>query len=257
MATYKKRGYKKSVEVVNEVEEVIEDINVEDSTTAEVFNTLEESANKSEEWIEKNSKPLLIGLVSVVVLIFGYLAYTQFVVAPKEKIASDALVYAQKDFNAATAQSVDSLYTVALEGQNGYYGLLEIADEYSGTKAGNLAKYYAGLSYLNTKQNDKAIEFLSEVSVKDELLKAVITGAQGDAYWAKNDLNKALDYFSDAAETTTNKAIAPVYLMKAGKVALSLEKYSEAEALFTAIKKDYPTTSQAKNIEKFINLAQK
>jgi hypothetical protein len=52
MATYKKRGYKpsdkKDQQQVDEMQ----------STTAEVFNTLDETASKSEQWIEKNSKPL-------------------------------------------------------------------------------------------------------------------------------------------------------------------------------------------------------
>ena len=44
------------------------------STTAEVFNTLDDTASKSEQWIEKNSKPLFYGLVVVIVLILGLLA---------------------------------------------------------------------------------------------------------------------------------------------------------------------------------------
>ena len=45
MATYKKRGAKKSVSTSKENEEVIE------STTAEVFETLDTTASKTEEWV--------------------------------------------------------------------------------------------------------------------------------------------------------------------------------------------------------------
>ena len=47
MATYKKRGAKKSVSTSKENEEVIE------STTAEVFETLDTTASKTEEWVVK------------------------------------------------------------------------------------------------------------------------------------------------------------------------------------------------------------
>ena len=51
MATYKKKGgVKKSGS------SKIED----QSTTAEVFKTLDETASKSEQWVEKNSKPFLL-----------------------------------------------------------------------------------------------------------------------------------------------------------------------------------------------------
>ena len=66
MATYKKRGYKPK----NKAEK--QDVEQLESTTAEVFNTLDETANKSEEWIEKNSKPLFYGLITVAALILGY-----------------------------------------------------------------------------------------------------------------------------------------------------------------------------------------
>ena len=47
MATYKKRGYKpKTKEEKVEIEE-------QNSTTAEVFSTLDESASKTEAWVSK------------------------------------------------------------------------------------------------------------------------------------------------------------------------------------------------------------
>ena len=55
MATYKKRGSKPK-----DNREAAQ----EQSTTAEVFNTLDETASRSEQWIEKNSKPLFYGLVA-------------------------------------------------------------------------------------------------------------------------------------------------------------------------------------------------
>jgi hypothetical protein len=43
----------------------------------------------------------------------------------------------------------------------------KIADEYSGTDAGNLANYYAGIAYLNTGNTLKQLiisKFKSEIS---------------------------------------------------------------------------------------------
>ena len=53
MATYKKKGYKPKDKKEQEALDM-------QSTTAEVFNTLDDTASKSEQWIEKNSKSLIL-----------------------------------------------------------------------------------------------------------------------------------------------------------------------------------------------------
>ena len=61
MATYKKRGYKPKNKAEREAQ--IE----EQSTTAGVFNTLDEGASKTEAWVEKNQKAILgvVGAIAV------------------------------------------------------------------------------------------------------------------------------------------------------------------------------------------------
>ncbi|MGB5362577.1 MAG: hypothetical protein WBN17_04655, partial [Aureibaculum sp.] len=61
MATYKKKGAKANKDKFSKLEE--------QSTTAEVFKTLDETASKSEQWVEKNSKILFTGLIVVAAVI--------------------------------------------------------------------------------------------------------------------------------------------------------------------------------------------
>ena len=97
MATYQKRGYKKSVEIETEVIEETP-AQAEESTTAEIFNTLDEKANQSEKWIEKNSKNLLVVLAVFLVFLFGYMGYNQFISKPAEQNAANALVFSKQEF---------------------------------------------------------------------------------------------------------------------------------------------------------------
>jgi len=68
MATYNKRGYKApkpgEAKDENEFEEVVD---VKDSTTAEVFDALDEKASRTEEWVAKNQKVLLaiVGAIAI------------------------------------------------------------------------------------------------------------------------------------------------------------------------------------------------
>lgn len=256
MATYKKRGYKPKKEKF--AQEVEENFDESQSTTAEVFNTLDDTANKSEQWIENNSKPLFYGLVTIAALILGYLAYTSFVLEPNEKEASNELAYPRTFFAKATTSAgvaADSLYNLGLTGGDGKYGFTDIADEFSGTKAGNLANYYAGISYLKMKKYEEAIEYLSAFNSDDELLGPTALGAIGDAFADINQPEDALTYYEKAANKKDNEFTAPLFLFKAGQIAMNLKNYSKAEKLFSTIKEKYATTDQGRDIEKYINSA--
>ena len=252
MATYKKRGYKPG----NKKEENQSDESAYE--TAGVLNTLDETASKSEQWIEKNSKPLLITLISLVVVFLGYLGYNKFIDEPKELEAADELAFPRKYFDdaAVAGSGVDSLLNLGLEGADGKYGFVDIAESYSGTNAGNLANYYAGVSYLQLKQYDKAIEFLSKFESDDEMLGPISLGAIGDAFSDINQPKDALEYYERAANKKDNEFTTPLYLFKAGETAMNLKEFKKAESFFTQIKENYSKSDQGRDIEKFINAAQ-
>ncbi len=257
MATYSKRGYKTPKE--KEVNEIVEDIKIDekDSTTAGVFSKLDETASKTEDWVAKNQK-IIIGIVAGVTLItVGYLAFQKFVTAPKQDEAANEMFIAQQNFQKATdGVASDSLYKLALNGSEGKFGFVKIADEYSGTDAGNLANYYAGMAYLNTGKYAEAIDYLGKFSSKDIILSALAKGAIGDAYAQKNDQKEALANYIKAAESSKNDFTTPRFLMKAGKTALALGQKEDALKYFTDIKENYEATPEAASVDVLIGLAQ-
>ena len=250
MATYKKKYKAEGKKEQQEVDE-------SQFETAGVLNTLEETASKSEQWIEKNSKPLFTALVAVVVVFLSFLGYTKYISEPNELEAANELAFPRKFYDQASkaGSGIDSLLTLGLEGADGNYGFLDIASAYSGTSAGNLANYYAGVSYLEMKQYDKAIEYLENFDSEDEMLGPVALGAVGDAFADIDQGQQALEYYEKAATKKKNDFTAPLYLYKAGMTAMGLEKFGKAATLFTKIKENYPTSEQAKDVEKFINAA--
>ena len=148
MATYKKRGYKPETKAEKQ------EFEEQESTTAEVFSSLDEGASRSEEWVSKNQNYILSAIVVIAICGLGYLAYNQFVVKPKETSAANEMYYPQQYFDEALNNEAakDSLFNLALNGAEGKYGFLDIIDEYSGTKAANLANYSAGMAYLNMQK---------------------------------------------------------------------------------------------------------
>ncbi len=251
MATYKKASKKAKTEV-----EKMQGIEGE-STTAEVFNTLDETASKSELWVMKNQKKIFIVLGLIVVGILAYLAYNKFIKEPNEKEATDELAFPKKYYDKALKSTVevDSLFKLGLNGADGKYGFVDIADKYSGTTAGNLANGYAGISYLKMKDYKNAIAHLDDFSADDELIAPTMVGAIGDAFADIEQLDDALSYYEKAGTMRDNNFTSPLFLFKAGVIALELKEYGKAEKLFKQIKEEYPTSNQAQNIDAYISRA--
>jgi tetratricopeptide (TPR) repeat protein len=260
MATYKKRGYKKPKEKVDNTEELLNgDGYVEgESTTEEVFDTLDTTASKAEEFVAKNQKVIYGVLTVAVVCIFGYMLYGKYVSEPTQAEARNEMYKSEQYFqNALDASGTvqDSLFNLALNGGDGKYGFLEIIENYGGSKAGNLANYYAGTAYLNMQQYKDAINYLEKFESDDQMLGAIAKGAMGDAFVQLNQLDDALGYYEQAFKLKANDFTTPKYLQKAGVVALTQEDKTKALAYFTRIKEEFPTSEEAKNVNVYIGSA--
>ena len=253
MATYKKKPSKEKTVVVEQEQQNIE----EHSTTAEVFDTLDETASRSEEFVLKNQK-IIYGTIGVVVVcVLGFLGYQKFVTTPNEIKAADELAFPKQYFTEATSTDVanDSLLTLGLEGTGGKFGFKDIATEYSGTKAGNLANFYAGASYLKLKDYNNAISYLDKFHANDEILAPSAIGAIGDSFANLSQLKEALSYYEKAANLKSNDFSSPLFFFKAALTAMDLNEFAKAEKYFTIIKEQYPTSSEGKDIELYINKA--
>ncbi|MFD2891626.1 tol-pal system YbgF family protein [Flavobacterium chuncheonense] len=260
MATYNKRGYKApKPEVVEDIENEFEEVvETGESTTEEVFNTLDETASKTEEWVAGNQKIILgvVGAIAVATILF--IMYNNFIVQPKEDEALNSVYQAQTYFDEAltNTQSTDSLFKLALNGAEGKLGFVGVAEEFSGTKAGNLANYYAGMSYLNLKDFQNAEKYLLAFKSDDQVLKALALGGIGDAYVETNKIDDAMAYYKKAAEANDNDFTTPKFLFKAAQLAMLNNKNEEAHGLFLQIKEKYETSREAANIDAFIAMTE-
>ena len=251
MATYNKRGYKPKTKVEKVVEEEL------DSTTAEVFNTLDETASKTEDFVAKNQKYIFIIVGVVAVAVLGFIGYKEYVAKPKQMEAMNDMFQAQKYFDqAVTGVAKDSLYNLALNGGEGKFGMLDIISEYSGTPSANLASYYAGTAYLRLKDYKNAVEHLSNFSSEDEVLAPLAKGNIGDAFVQLDQKEDALSYYEEAAKMRNNAYTTPMYLSKAGAIALDLGKADKALTYFKRIKDEFANSTEASNVDVFIGKAQ-
>ena len=215
----------------------------------EELEQVEQVLSKSEAFIEKYQKQLLLGVAIVVLSVLSVLAFKNFYIDSRETQAQNEMAKAQALF------AVDS-FKVALDGKGDVVGFKEIASEYSITASGNLAEAYAGICYYKLGQYDNAIKYLSQFDGEDNYFTTSIIGLIGDAYVEMGKNNDAVDYFVKAADKE-NEVLSAVFLKKAGKVYEALGKPEKALEVYTQIKVNYPKSSEASDIEKYIARVQK
>ena len=214
-------------------------------TNQDQFEAVENVLSKTENYIEENQKSLTIIVFVIVLIVGGYLGYKRFVMAPKEKEAQTQLWAAEQAF------SKDS-FNLALNGDGNDLGFLNVIEEYGITKSANLAHYYAGICYLKLGQFEKAIEYLKQFESNDKMVAPIAYGAIGDAYVELDDMDEALVFYNKAVTSSENKFTTPIYLMKVGTVQEQLGDYEEALEAYQKIEREYPNTSEGRQIAKYI-----
>lgn len=210
---------------------------------------VQEAYSKSEAYIESNKKTLTIIAAAIFVLFAGYFGFTRLYLYPQEEEASELIWKAEYYFE------VDSL-DLALYGDGNHFGFLEIADNYGMTKYGTLANYYIGMIYLQKGEYELAIEHLEKGQPDDDIAGTIAIGAIGDCYVELGEYEKALDQFNKAANNSNNQFTAPIYMKKAAIVYEELGDYSKALSLYRDIKEEYPNSTEAGTIDKYIARAE-
>jgi tetratricopeptide (TPR) repeat protein len=206
---------------------------------------VEGALSRTEQFIEDNQKWIVRVVTAILAIVAIFIGIKRFYLNPIEEEAHGQMFVAEQYFEA------DS-FNLALYGDGNYSGFLQIIDDYGFTRASNLAKYYAGISFLKTGQYEDAIKYLKKFKSRDKMVAPIATGAIGDAYVELGETDTGLDYYLRAAGLSDNKFTSPMYLMKAGLIYENLGRYKEALEVYEKIRREYPEYSRNNNIEKYI-----
>jgi tetratricopeptide (TPR) repeat protein len=199
----------------------------------------------AEELIEKYKKPALVGLAVVVALV-GAFAFYKYNQSENNTAAQSEMYLAEIYFGQ------DSL-ELALKGipAKEVKGLQEIADEYSGTKAGKLAAFYTGVIYLKQAKFQEAIDYLDKFDSNEGITQARAWSLMGDAYTELNDNDNAITYYKKASEYKENEQLTPSYLMKLGLAYELKSDWKEAAAAYDKIITDFPKSQDVSDAKKY------
>lgn len=210
---------------------------------------VEDALTQSEAFLIKNKKAIVGGVVAVIIIVAGFIMYKHLYAEPREEKAQAALFKGQELFE-------QDNFEQALNGDSiGYTGFLKVASDFSGTKAANLAKAYAGICYAHLGKYDEAIKYLNDFDGTDQMVGPAVLAAAGNCYAQLDQLDKAASSLLKAADKADSNTLSPIYLLQAGEILVKQGKVEEAIKAYTTIKDKYFQSYQAMDIDKYIEQA--
>lgn len=208
----------------------------------------EEVIDRAKDFWTKYGKTITIVCGAIIILGAAYLVYKYLVKEPKEKKAAEAIWKAEDYF------AQDSLQK-ALNGDGQAPGFAKIASQYSGTDAGNMANFYAGVCALKLGNNNKAIKYLKDFDANGaKQVQARTYKLLGDAYADAGKKADALDNYKKAArEFEEDRIASSEYLLIAAYFAdRVMNDKKGAEDLYKEIIRKYPGSQGASEAEKYL-----
>ena len=197
-----------------------------------------------ETFVRKYQKILSIGVIAVLVIVFGALAFNKWVAIPAQEEAKGQMFPAEY----LVAQGE---YEKALNGDGNILGFAQIIDEY-GAKAGASVYLYAGICAYKTADFEAAVNYFKKYDGKEPILKGKALAALGDSYANLEKYDEAAAAYGKAAATADNIYTA-TYLFKKAGVLEQLGKETEALKLYKEIETKYAQTPEAFEVSKYIS----
>lgn len=201
---------------------------------------------KSLDFVEHNKNQIFIAVGAAVVIILAAFFYFSHVESQNEEaavlIAKVLPLYDQGS------------YVEAAEGREGtdIKGFKYIADEYSGTDQGEIAKVYAGNALYYSGNFDDALNYYEDYSGDDKLFEATAAAGEAAVHEVKGDFEEAASKYEKAAKISEVNPMAPYYYLHAAINYRKTGNETKASALYKVLKEDYKTAQETRDAEKYL-----
>ena len=187
---------------------------------------------------------ILVTIAIAAVLIYGG---WKFYNDRQTVLASAALDEAMKTYNAPIRQANVPVEPGELtfndnqtRAQEASQKFAAVADKYSSTNPGKLARYYEGLALLDLEKQNQALESLKKVAAgHDKELSAMAQYQMATIYARAGKTDEAIKMYRAVAEQKSVLVPRPLVLLELADL-LRQTKPGEATTMYQQIKKDYP-----------------
>ncbi len=197
-------------------------------------------------FLKRNMTAVISASIAAILLIGGGIYYYLHTQA-QEQEAQDLLVHAEQAFQRGE-------YEVALEGDDARLsiGFMDIIDNYSRTRAGNLARYYAAVSEAELGNYEQALQYIEQFDPPDGILGVGPIALHGVILANLGQYEEAAEVFLEAAEWDENESTTPQNLVNAAEAYIEADQHDRALEIVNRILgtyEDSQVADQARRLE--------
>ncbi len=195
---------------------------------------------------EANKRTITTGLTALIVVAAVAFFYVKNRNADGERAQTElGKVYSFYD---------NGQYQLAIDGvrERNIPGLQTITQDYGSTPAGTLAKLYLADSYYNLKKFADALKEFEDFSPEGQLLTVSRLAGIGACHEALGQYKEAAESFEKAATKYATDPSAAENLNNAARNYAAAGEKDQALDLYKKLKKSYPTTTFAREADRYI-----
>lgn len=190
----------------------------------------------------ENNRNLVYGIIAAIVVVALLAVGLAWNSARRNDEALERMATAVQRYEAGA-------YQAALDGDISFMGLLDIADEYGGTDAGNLARFYAADALFRVGDLERSLEYFRDYDKEADYLGASAFAGEAAIHEMQEDFSRAGDLYVRAANVFESDITSPDYLLKAGRAYERAGEIDEAMEAYERIREDFPDSQAASNVD--------
>lgn len=197
-----------------------------------------ETIGKVTSFYQTNKTAVLSIVVGIVVITGSIIGYS-FYASSQEETAQNLLASAEQYYT-------NGEYDKALNGDDIdlTLGMVQIAANYSGTDAGNLATYYASVSHFKLGQFEEALGYIQNYDIPSGILGVSTLSYHANLLVELGEYQEAGAKYERAANWDVNDSTTPYNLLQAAKAYSKAGDQAKALSLVENIIDEYPTSVQ-------------
>ncbi|MDX1618427.1 MAG: tetratricopeptide repeat protein [Balneolaceae bacterium] len=205
--------------------------------------------NRVQSYYEQHQNAIISAAIAVIVFIGGSIGYYYYSQS-QERSAQQLMGYAETYFLQAD-------YQRALTGSEEDFtvGFEQIINNYSGTDAANLARYYAAICEFNLGDTELALSYMEEYEVPEGIMGVAPLSFHAVLYTELGQHRQAAEIYVRAAEWDQNDSTTPYNYLEAANAYLDAGDTDRARELANRIIDEYPNSAQISRARRLLGLA--
>lgn len=207
-----------------------------------------ETFSKAQGFYENNKTKVFGGVLAVILIVGGAIGYYYYSSAQAEKaqnlMADASVFYMNSNYKKALTGSEED-FTVGFE---------QIINNYSGTDAANLARYYAAVCEYNLGNIEQAVSYIEDYEIPEGILGVGPISFHGVLMTDLGNHAEAAKLYVKAAEWDQNNSTTPYNYLEAANAYNDAGKQSEAKKYAQLIVNEYSNSNQTAKAQRLLGM---